>query len=192
MGRKFLKYLSLSCKQCLFVSIFYLISISTTGCTKSPNGSVEELIKTGPPNFQGDLIKTFWSPSNIYLLTGSCDPIAYATEWSYNNSTWTEFAGSGGCPNGTFSLTVNFGARKTVYVRARTKTGYTATAIGTIRLQLPPNSHQINLVNASVSDSEEGQGITANMDMLATSVASSNGLRIFKSSGIDAAYENAF
>jgi hypothetical protein len=188
MGRKFLNYLSLTCKQGLFASGAFLFLISSTACTKSPNGSVEELIKTNPPNFQGSLIKTFWSPSTTYQLDGSCDPIAYGTEWSYNNSSWTEFAGAGGCPNGTFTLTINFSSRKIVYVRARTKTGFTATAIATVRLQLPPTSHQLNLVNASASDDEEGQGMQAALESVALSVATSNGLRILRTSGIDAAY----
>lgn len=160
----------------------------TTGCTKSPGGSVEELIKTNPPNFGGLLTKTFLAPSTTYQLDGSCDPISYATQWSYDNSNWTDFSGAGGCPNGTFTLTVNFASKKKVYVRSRTKTGYTATAIATIKLQLAPTSPHFNLANGSNSDSEEGSGMQSSMEAMATAISASNGTVKIQSSGVDAAY----
>jgi len=189
MGRKFLKYINLRTKQCLFAVTVHCFLITSIACTKSPGGSVEELIKTGAPNFNGLLQQTFWSPSTVYLLTGNCDPIAYATEWSYDNSTWTEFAGAGGCPNGTFSLTVNFSARKKVYVRARTKTGYTATAIATIRLQLPPTSPTLHLANGSSSHDEEGLGMQSSIESIGTAISDFAGTRGVKTSFVDASYE---
>lgn len=168
----------------VFLSLNFVL---LTACTKSPGGSVEELIKTNPPNFGGQLTKTFLSPSTSYLLSGNCDPISYGVEWSYNNSTWTEF--TGGCPAGTFSLTVVFAGRKTVYVRARTKTGYTATAIATIRLLLPPTSPQLNLVNGSNSDNEDGAGMQSSMESMLTALSTGNGVVTLQSSSVDSAYE---
>lgn len=188
MRRKFLKFMSLRYRQCLFVAAVHFFMISSIACTKSPGGSVEELIKTGAPNFNGLLTQTFWSPSTVYLLNGNCDPIAYGTEWSYDNSTWTDFAGAGGCPNGTFSLTVNFSARKRVYVRARTKTGYTATAIATIRLQLPPTSPSLHLANGSSSMDEEGLGMQSSVESIGTAI-STTGANSLKTSFVDASYE---
>lgn len=188
MGRKFLKFMNLKYKQCLFVCMAHFFLISTVACTKSPGGSVEELIKTDPPMFNGQLTATFYSPSSTYLLTGSCDRISYATEWSYDNSSWTEFAGQGGCPNGTFSLSVNFSGRKRVYVRSRTKTGYTATAIATIRLLLPPTSPNLHFANGSQSDDEEGAGLQGSLESISTPFSESNGTVTIRSSFVDAAY----
>ncbi len=189
MGRKWLKYLSLICKHSLFVCCVYLFVTSTIACTKSPGGSVEELIKTAAPNFNGLLTQTFLSASTTYVLNGNCDPISYGVEWSYNNSTWTEFPG--GCPLGTFTLTVNFGGRKKVYIRARTKTGYTATAIATIKLLLPPTSPRLNLVNGSVSDDEEGRGMQASLESVATALSDTTPAATpvkIQSSSVDTAY----
>lgn len=187
MGRAYSNQMDSLVKQHMFVLCVCLV-LFTSACTKSPGGSVEELIKTNPPNFNGQLTATFWSPSNTYQLDGNCDPIGYATQWSTDNSNWTDFAGQGGCPNGTFTLTVNFSARKRIYVRTRTKTGFTATAIATIRLQLPPTSPNINLVNASSSPDEEGASLVGSIEILATSLSDSNGSYIIKSSVVDAAY----
>ncbi len=168
-------------------AVLCLVLSFTFGCTKSPGGSVEELIKTNPPNFDGQLTKTFLAPSTTYELNGNCDPISYGIEWSYNNSTWTEI--SGGCPNSTFKITVVFSSRKTVYVRARVKTGYTATAIATIKLLLPPTSPSVNMVQGSVSDLEDSTGMQGSLEVLATSFSGTNGTVKLKTSRVDAAYE---
>jgi hypothetical protein len=171
-----------------WLALWFAVFFFSTGCTKSPGGSVEELIKTNPPNFGGLLTKTFLSPSTTYQLDGNCDPISYATQWSYDNSNWTDFSGAGGCPNGTFTLTVNFAGRKKVYVRSKTKTGYTATAIATIKLLLPPTSPHLNLVNGSSSDNEDNRGMQSSIESMATAISATNGTVKIQSSGVDAAY----
>lgn len=186
MGRKlFTSIYSLNYRVAI-TAVVCLSAVNLIACTKSPGGSVEELIKTNPPNFGGQLTKTFLSPSTTYALSGNCDPISYGVEWSYNNSTWTEF--SGGCPNGTFSLNVLFAGRKLVYVRARTKTGYTATAIATIKLLLPPTSPQFNLANGSNSDNEDGAGMQSSTESLATALSATTGTVKIQSSSVDSAY----
>src|SRR5690349_5293576 len=89
-----------------FIPVGLIASLLLTlGCTKSPNGSVEELIKTAPPTFGGQLTRLYTTPNTAFVLNGECDPISYAIEWSTNNLTWTEIAG--GCPNRTFTLNIN-------------------------------------------------------------------------------------
>ncbi len=188
MERKFSQSIGFVSKQALFVGVLFSIVLFSAACTKSPGGSVEELIKTVPPNFNGQLTASFLSPTTTYLLTGSCDPISYAIEYSLDNqATWNTIAG--GCPSGTFSITVLFTGRKKVYIRARTKTGFTATAIATIRLQLPPTSTFLSFVQSSSSDNEDGRGSQSSIEHLFTAFSESNGTVTIQSNVVETAYE---
>lgn len=187
MERKSSQSIAFVGKHVWFVGVLFL-SAFLAACTKSPGGSVEELIKTTPPMFNGQLTATFLSPTTTYNLTGSCDPISYAIEYSLDNQTsWNTIAG--GCPNSTFSINVLFTGRKKVYVRARTKTGYTATAIATIRLQLPPTSTFLSFVQSSSSDSEDGSGQQSSIEHLATAISDTNGTVRIQSNVVETAYE---
>ncbi len=189
MERKSLQSIGFVSKHVLFGCVLFLhVILSTVACTKSPGGSVEELIKTAPPMFNGQLTATFYSPTTTHLLTGTCDPISYALEYSLDNqASWITYPG--GCPNATFSVTVLFSSRKKVYVRAKTKTGYTATAIATIRLLLPPTSPVLNFVQSSSSDMEDGRGSQSAIEHTFTSLSDTNGMVKIQTSVVDSAYE---
>lgn len=188
MERKLLQSIGFVSKHVLFVGVLFLNVLFSSACTKSPGGSVEELIKTAPPNFSGQLTANFLSPTTTYLLSGSCDPISYAIEYSLDNQvTWNTIAG--GCPNSTFAITVLFTGRKKVYIRAKTKTGYTVTAIANIRLELPPTSTFLSFVQSSSSDSEDGAGQQSSIENLTTAFSESNGTVKIQSNVVETAYE---
>jgi hypothetical protein len=128
-----------------------MISVSailvSTACTKSPKGSVEELIKTRQPTFNGATYRLVNAPSAAYALNGECDPISYGIQYSTNNQlTWTDLAS--GCSNGAFQITLILSGETFVYVRANTKTGTTSASLAQIRIVLPPTSPYLKLVNA--------------------------------------------
>jgi hypothetical protein len=171
-----------------FILFGFIALLFATGCTQSPNGSVEELLKTAPPTFGGQLARLYTTPSTAFILTGECDPFSYAIEWSYGGSNWTEIAG--GCPNRTFSINVLVNRQIYVHVRARTKTGYTPTAIATIRLILPPTSPYLKLVSTSRADDTGPNMNMQNEGNFITALTMSNGLwGTIKSSMVDIIYE---
>lgn len=187
MERLLSQFMFVRNKHALFAVVLFSYAFINTGCTKSPGGSVEELIKTAPPMFNGSLAATFLSPTSIYNLTGSCDPISYAIEYSLDNQgTWQTLAG--GCPSSTFSISVLFSGRKKVFVRAKTKTGYTATAIATIKILLPPTSSSLNFVAGSVSDNEDGQGTQSSTEHTFTSLSDTTGTVKLQTNVMETAY----
>jgi len=122
----------------------------STACTKSPKGSVEELIKTRQPTFNGATYRLINAPSVVYALNGECDPISYGIQYSTNaQATWSDLAG--GCNGGSFTIVLNLAAETFVYVRARTKTGYTAASLAQIRITLPATSPFLKITNAGKS-----------------------------------------
>lgn len=187
MERKLSQSIAFANKHVLFVAFLFVQLVFGTACTKSPGGSVEELIKTAPPMFNGALTATFYSPTTTHQLVGSCDPISYAIEYSLDNqASWITYPG--GCPNSTFTFPVLFASRKKVFVRAKTKTGYTATAIATIRLLLPPTSPVLNFVQSSSSDMEDGRGSQSSIEHNFTALSETNGTVKIQTSVVDTAY----
>lgn len=131
-----------------------LICISFASCAKtSSDPQIEELIKTRAPTFQGQAAKTYIVPGTFNTISGECDPISKGLEYSFNNSAWTTFVS--GCVSGDFSVNVISTPRRLLYVRAKTKTGYTSTAVATVRLALPPTSDMVAAVVSSRTDEEE-------------------------------------
>ena len=172
---------------CMKFVAFVCLILFTSGCTKSPPGTVEELVKTRPPTFSGQSTISIASPSNTYLLQGECDPISYGLEYSFNNSSWTQIAG--GCANSAFQITVIFARTRKVYVRAKTKTGYTGSAVATIRLALPPTSPQLSFVNGGSADAEDERGMQSGLESLSTPFSDTTGSVKVQSSIVDVIYE---
>jgi hypothetical protein len=166
------------------ISALVVFSIA---CTQSPTGSVTELLETKQPTFNGKATENFTTPTTSITLNGECDTFSYALQWSTDQSNWTEI--SGGCPAGTFTITVSLLTRVTVYVRAKTKTGYTASGIANVRLLLPPTSPYIKMVNSGRANDEHMHG--SQNEMSNTSAATlSNGAVVLKSTMTDIIYEN--
>lgn len=123
-------------------------------CTSSAPTS-EELIKTRPPTFLGASFADFTTGTPAYNLSGECDPISYGIEWSYNNVVWTTHVP--GCVASAFTIPVISNGWRNVYVRSRTKLGYTAAGRARIRLILPPTSPIFQMVSAG-NGANEGDG----------------------------------
>jgi hypothetical protein len=157
------------------------------GCTKSPSGSVEELIKTRTPTFGGQTTAFFRTPSTTYQLNGECDPIGYALVWSLNEHSWSDVPG--GCSNGAFSITVGVIRQVKVYVRSKTKTGFTPSGVATVRLQLPPTSPVMSFVSAGNADDDLQLGTQFGMDSV-TKATMNNGTVTVKPSLIDTIYDH--
>lgn len=146
---------------------------SLAACAKTSSDPViEELIKTRAPTFDGQASKTYIVPGTNNTITGECDPISKAIEYSFDSSTWTTIAG--GCPASTFSVDVISNPRRRVYVRAKTKTGYTSSAQALVRLALPPTSAEVAAVVSSRSDQDGEPGATNTMGYHFTGDSSSS------------------
>lgn len=155
-------------------------------CTQSPQGSVEELVKTQRPSFGGKFERRFMTPSKFYVLNGECDPQSYGLFYSYDNSNWTEIPGS--CPTGTFavSLVVNV-PTITVYVRAKTKFSYTEPSVATIVNTRPPTAHFMKLASAGPFNSDGTVATQSEMSFMSAETLS-NGIHSIKTSLVDIIY----
>lgn len=100
-----------------------LMLYSCSGSAPSP--TVKEINSTKSPTFMSDSVHayTFFTPSAT--LKGECDPASQALEYSLDNKNWSTM--SPGCVSSAFSITISLGSseRKYLYVRAKTKIGYT-------------------------------------------------------------------
>lgn len=130
-----------------------IICTALGGCAKtSSDPEITELVSTRAPTFGGLSSKSYVFPGTLNTISGECDPISKAIEYSFDNSTWTTIAGA--CPSSVFSVTVVSNPRKRVYVRAKTKTGYTTSATALCQLALPPTSPEVSAVVSSRSDQD--------------------------------------
>jgi hypothetical protein len=144
----------------ILINFVYLLA----ACVPSSHPTSEELIKTRPPTFMGASTATFTTGTPSYILNGECDPISYGLEFSYNNLTWTTYAP--GCVASAFSIPVTSPGLRKVYVRARTKLGFTPPGVATIRLILPPTSPAFQVVSAGHGGVEEDGTSTFTMGIL--------------------------
>lgn len=144
-----------------------LICAATAGCAKtSSEPDIQELIVTRPPTFDGLASKSYIFPGTLNTISGECDPISKAIEYSFDKTSWTTIAG--GCPASVFSVVVTANPRKRVYVRAKTKTGYTAYAAALVQLALPPTSPEVAAVVSSRSDQDGEFGATNTLTYIFT------------------------
>lgn len=162
------------------VTIFIL-----AGCTKSPQGSVEELVKTRQPSFGGMTNRRFISPSSSFVLNGECDPLSYGLFYSYDQATWTEIPE--GCSNGTFSITVSVTTTVTVYVRSQTKFDFTQPGIATIQIERPPTSPFMKLTSSGAASDDSATGTQNEMNFFSAETLA-NGINIVKTSLVDIIY----
>jgi len=140
----------------VLTNFVYILS----ACTSSAPTS-EELIKTRQPTFLGLPTGSFTTGTPAYNLDGECDPISYGIEWSYNRVVWNTHAP--GCVAGTFSIPVIIPGLRTVYVRSRTKLGFTAPAIASIRFVLPPTAPVFQMVSSGNAATEGDGNVTFTM-----------------------------
>lgn len=139
-----------------------LIIISLVGCAKtSSDPEIEELVKTRAPTFDGQASKTYIVAGTNNTISGECDPLSKALEYSFDSTTWTTI--SGACPAGLFSVDVISNPRRQLYVRAKTKTGYTSNAYALVKLALPPTSPEVSAVISSRTDQDGERGGTNTM-----------------------------
>lgn len=161
----------------------------SSGCVKSPENSIDELLKTNQPTFGGQTERMFTTPSTRFTLKGECDPLSYKIEYSYNEISWTEI--SGACPKGSFSIPVFVEAEIIVYVRARAKFIYTPTSVATVRLALPPSSPHFKLTNSGRSDSESVANGGQNEMGVISAETLRNSFNVIKTSLVDVLYDES-
>lgn len=169
----------------------YLFTVLTAwmlaSCTQSPSGSVTELIVTRPPTLSGQSSRVYTTAATTYDFDGECDPISYGIEWSLNGGPWNAI--TDGCPNGTFHISISLSQEARVLIRAKTKTGYTSSAVATVRFVLPPNSPFMKFASSGRADNEFVGG--SQNEVSDTSAKTlTNGAIILKSSMADMIYEH--
>lgn len=163
------------------------ICVSLASCAKtSSDPQIEELIKTRAPTFDGQAAKTYIVPGTFNTITGECDPISKGLEYSFDASNWTTFVS--GCASGSFSVAVISAPRRLLYVRAKTKTGYTSTAVATVRIAVPPTSPVVAAVLSSRTDEDGERGGTNAFTYSFTGDASQNGAHTANFNIIGTAY----
>jgi hypothetical protein len=168
------------------VTLFLLQSLA--GCVKSPGGSSGELVVISPPTFSGDLYKAFTTPSTAFILNATCDLKSTGIQYSYDNSSWTDFAG--GCPpTAQISLNVNVFSTLDVYLRSVTISGYTKSSHAYIRLLLPPTSPFFQTASSGAAENDSSLNKQTSMDTTFSKETLTNGIINLKTSLIDMIYE---
>jgi len=152
---EFLKMSSAKIVVIFQIAVLLIFAFAFTSCIQAPVPSVEELEKIQMPLFNDQSSSAISSPTLNYNLTGSCDKAAYVTEYSYDQSVWTEVE----CVDGQFSISINLsGGYKVVYARSKSKFSYTEVAKALINFLLPPTSSLISSVASSRSDNTDASG----------------------------------
>lgn len=145
----------------VFMSLFVML----TACSPSGRPKSEELIKTRVPSFAGLNSTSFVTSTTDFVISGECDPISVGLEYQYSNTTtWTTIPT--GCVNGAFTFNIVVPKQVFVYVRARTKKGWTGSALADIRLLLPPTSPAFQVVTAGSAVDAGSPGVQYTMGVL--------------------------
>lgn len=152
----------------------HLMMLSLIACAKtSSDPEIEELFKTRAPTFDGQASKIYIVPGINSTVSGECDPISKGIEYSFNASTWVVLPG--GCVAGAFSVTnVQATPRGHVYVRAKTKTGYTSSGHAQVNLAIPPSSPEMSTVISSRTDDDGATGGTNTLGYVFTNDSSAS------------------
>lgn len=153
--------------HCLRIVLSVFCFAFIVGCSKLSDPTSEELIKTDPPLFLGKAMRDFTTPTVLYDLEGECDPKSFGIEYSYDDVVWTTLPG--GCKNSHFKIHVLVNSRKQVYARAKTKFGFTSSAIASIRFLLPPTSPAYSVVTSGNAINEGDLGVQSSMGISMTS-----------------------
>jgi hypothetical protein len=139
--------------------------ILTTACAPSGSPKSEEIIKTRAPSFSGLNSASFVTSTSAFIISGECDPISYGLEYRFSISeTWTSIPT--GCVNGAFTFNIVVPKQVFVYVRARTKKGWTESAIADIRLLLAPTSPAFQVVTAGSAIDDGSTGVQFTMGVV--------------------------
>ena len=145
--------------------VFMTSFVILTACAPSGGPQSEEIIKTRIPSFAGLNSTSFVTSTPAFVVSGECDPISYGLEYRYSNTeTWTTIPT--GCVNGAFTFDIVVPKQVFVYVRARTKKGWTDSAIADIRLLLPPTSPTFQVVTAGSAIDEGSAGVQFTMGVV--------------------------
>jgi hypothetical protein len=143
------------------------------GCAKSSNPQITEIIKTKQPTFGGLVSASFTTASATFSVSGECDKISKGIEYSLDQSTWTSVAPD--CASGTFSFNVVLQSVLNLYVRAKTKNGFTPAAHAYVRLLLPPTSPSMEAVSAGMAGQEGIRSVSSTMSSSMTGVPMDDG-----------------
>ena len=172
-------------RACLLSSALFLVACK--GVISSEIISTKKEINQ--PTFSGKTNASFTSSSITYVVNGECDTNSKGTEWSLDQSTWTNL---GKCTSGTFSFNVTVTGTVVVYARAKTASGVTAVSQASITYMLPPTTMQFSLVNAGYQGHETlGQAdmqYGLESTMTASTLSNANG-QVIQSSVVDTIYE---
>ena len=169
----------------LLCSVLFLVACK--GVISSEIISTKKQINQ--PTFSGQTNASFTSTSLTYTVNGECDTNSKGTEWSLDQSTWTDL---GKCTSGTFSFNVTVTGTIVVYARAKTSSGVTAASQASITYMLPPTTMQFSFVNAGYQGHETlGQAdmqYGVENTMTAVTLSNANG-QVIQSSVVDTIYE---
>lgn len=139
-----------------------MISIIGSGCVPSSKPTFEEILKISAPNFFGKVETLVSSPTQSYTLEGSCDTSAKLTEYSFDQTTWTEAT----CTDGKFLVHLTLLSYADVWARSKGKFNYSEIAHARVRFLLPPTSDTIVAGNSSRSSNFNAVHLTT-QNMLA-------------------------
>ncbi len=158
-----------------------------TACVGSPGPNVQDLIKIKAPTFNGASSKAFTTPSQVFTLSGNCDPLSRGIEYAKDTGSFTLVQND--CVSGTFSIPLTLTEGKTqISVRAKGKFSYSDSAVASIRFVLPPTAPYATMVQSSASDNSDlnGRGTqnTIGLNMTGESSSSSANRMEFNLPGV--------
>lgn len=165
----------------------FSVLLVLAACVKSPPGKFGELVSIRPPTFGGATDKNFTTSSFTFTLTGECDGGSLGLEYSYDQTNWQEL--DPGCVDNGFSILLNPVSTLDVYVRAKTKIGYTTNSHAWVRVLHPPTNPQVAFVAAGNATEEFQHGTQYGLELNSTSETLSNGIMTIKNSLVDIIYD---
>ncbi len=152
--RSHVKYISFD-KNILFILSFSFLM----ACAKSPAPVVTSIVPLKPPTFNGASSRTYTIPSQIFTMSGECDPANPILEYSSRGGPWLILA-SGCVAGATFSQSVTVVQGYTeILVRAQGPGGSrSGVATAKVSFVLPPSSPFLTFVQSSKADSSDLAG----------------------------------
>jgi hypothetical protein len=135
-----------------FAAVVALICV-LSACAPSPKPQISPIEDIAAPHFDGSSPKRITVSSQRFTVTGICDAKSEGLQYSFDKTTWKDLLG--GCSStGAFSVSASLTRTITLYVRAKSISGFTAPAEAIITFAPPPTSSSMTLVASSSSSDD--------------------------------------
>jgi hypothetical protein len=150
-----------------------VVLVLFSACAPSPKPQVSPIEDIAAPTFDGANLKRLTVSTQHFTVGGTCDAKADGLQYSLDKSTWKDL--SGGCPSsGLFSISASVTRTLTLFVRAKSKSGFTAAAEAEVTFTPPPTASSLTFVAASSSSDDKLPNVISAMGHSITGAPLSN------------------